>query len=31
MVSGMEKILQADGFTQHTKKNPGSYIKEKFG
>jgi Na+-transporting NADH:ubiquinone oxidoreductase subunit NqrF len=31
MVSGMEEILQADGFTQHTKKNPGSYIKEKFG
>lgn len=31
MVAGMEEILQADGFTLHTKKQPGSYIKEKFG
>jgi ferredoxin--NADP+ reductase len=31
MVSGMEALLQSDNFTQHTKKTPGSYIKEKFG
>lgn len=31
MITGMEELLQADGFTQHTRKQPGSYIKEKFG
>ncbi len=31
MVSGMEKILLNDGFSLHSKKSPGSIIKEKFG
>jgi ferredoxin/flavodoxin---NADP+ reductase len=31
MVEGMEKLLLAEGYTQHTKNVPGSYIKEKFG
>jgi ferredoxin/flavodoxin---NADP+ reductase len=31
MVSGMEEHLLADGFSLHTKKQPGSFIKEKFG
>ncbi len=30
MVAGMEKLLQAEGFTLHSRKEPGSYIKEKF-
>ena len=31
MVSGMEEHLLAEGFSLLTKKQPGSYIKEKFG
>ena len=30
MIEAMEKILQEDGFSEHTRKSPGQYHLERY-